>query len=497
MQSTHCLGVCEDNEGVDSTMNNIETIFGAPGCGKTTHLLSVLESVLTEYDPNRVAFVSFTKKGAYEGRDRAIKKYNFKEEDFPFFRTIHSLAFRDLEMSTYDMMSKKNYKEFSNAMGCNFLGYYTAELLHNDDKYLFYISMAKNNPKIAESMKDELNYQKLRTISTNYEKYKRSAGVKDFDDLLVDFIAKNEPLPVDVAIIDEAQDLTTLQWKFCEVAFRNVKKCYIAGDDDQAIYEWSGADVSRFISVARSSNILVLDKSYRLRENVLELSKLVSNKISDRIEKVFDPVDKGGNVIFHNRLEDVLINSEESYYFLARNNYYLSDYKNFIMKTGSVFRYKGSPSVSPSVVNAIREYEKARRDHPGQIHNIVVDKKIKPLLKKDAIIGEVWYDVFELTVQENLYYRDFFKNKTDMTKCKIDVDTIHGVKGGEADNVVLRLDITKNVYSNLVQGRYDEELRCLYVAMTRAKKNLHIIYSNSKFGYDNIIREVKYEQSCL
>ena len=77
-------------------MNNVSTIFGAPGCGKTTYLIEVLKEVLQHHDPNEIAFVSFTRKGSYEGRDRAMEMFGFNEEDFPYFRTIHSLAFRDL-----------------------------------------------------------------------------------------------------------------------------------------------------------------------------------------------------------------------------------------------------------------------------------------------------------------------------------------------------------------------------------------------------------------
>jgi superfamily I DNA/RNA helicase len=67
------------------------------------------------------------------------------------------------------------------------------------------------------------------------------------------------------------------------------------------------------------------------------------------------------------------------------------------------------------------------------------------------------------------------------------VDTIHGVKGGEADNVVLMLDYTKAVKAN-VERNLDAELRCLYVAVTRAKKKLHIVYSSSTNGFDQFIR---------
>jgi superfamily I DNA/RNA helicase len=468
-------------------MNNVQMIFGAPGCGKTTYLINLLKSLLKDNDPDKIAFVSFTKKGSYEGRDRAMEEFVFKENDFPYFRTLHSIAFRDLKVSRYDMISKRHYKEFSKAMGMNFLGYYTEDLVNNDDKYLFNISITKNNPSLASEMSWDIDYRTARNVAENYERYKKEMKVLDFDDLIIQFIKKDTPLPVDMAIIDEAQDLTTLQWKFCEVAFRNCRKVFIAGDDDQAIYEWSGADVGYFLSIEYQRRI-ILDKSYRLRKNILEFSKKIANKIKNRVQKEFDPVDEGGNVFYYNNISDIPLNNEESYYFLARNNCFLKDFKSHLMKMGVMYRYKDKTSAAQPMMDAIRKYEWYRKNN---IEGISRDLNLISRLKKDRQFNAPWYEAFEMELDESNYYRDIFKNKTDITKCSIDINTIHGVKGGEADNVVLRMDVTKRVFSNFdhSQETLDSELRCLYVALTRAKKNIHIVHPSSKFGYGQILCE--------
>ena len=57
---------------------------------------------------------------------------------------------------------------------------------------------------------------------------------------------------------------------------------------------------------------------------------------------------------------------------------------------------------------------------------------------------------------------------------RILLSTIHGVKGGEADNVVLLTDLSKNTQSNY--ERYpDDENRLFYVGATRTKNHLHIV----------------------
>ena len=47
-------------------------ILGPPGTGKTTRLLALLEKELETVPPKRIAFVSFTRRGTYEGAQRAF-----------------------------------------------------------------------------------------------------------------------------------------------------------------------------------------------------------------------------------------------------------------------------------------------------------------------------------------------------------------------------------------------------------------------------------------
>ena len=56
-------------------------------------------------------------------------------------------------------------------------------------------------------------------------------------------------------------------------------------------------------------------------------------------------------------------------------------------------------------------------------------------------------------------------------KPKIRLSTIHGAKGGEADNVLLYLDLSTKALAAM-QENPDDAHRVLYVGMTRAKKNL-------------------------
>ena len=91
-----------------------ELILGPPGTGKTTELLNIVKKHLDEaVDPRDIGYFSFTKKAAIEAKSRAIEKFPmYTEEDFPYFRTLHSLAFNQLHLKKTQVMQKANYKEF-------------------------------------------------------------------------------------------------------------------------------------------------------------------------------------------------------------------------------------------------------------------------------------------------------------------------------------------------------------------------------------------------
>ena len=71
------------------------------------------------------------------------------------------------------------------------------------------------------------------------------------------------------------------------------------------------------------------------------------------------------------------------------------------------------------------------------------------------------------------YIRAMIRRGTKFSrKPQITLSTIHGAKGGEADNVMLLLDLTPKFMND---REPDDLLRMLYVALTRSKKTLHLV----------------------
>ena len=68
----------------------------------------------------------------------------------------------------------------------------------------------------------------------------------------------------------------------------------------------------------------------------------------------------------------------------------------------------------------------------------------------------------------------------------INISTIHGVKGDEADVVVVMPDMAKSAACQLDIDE-DSEHRVFYVAVTRAKEKLYILENQTRMFYPYLI----------
>jgi DNA helicase II / ATP-dependent DNA helicase PcrA len=71
----------------------------------------------------------------------------------------------------------------------------------------------------------------------------------EFSDMISEFVKKDKCPSLDVVFLDEAQDLSPLQWDMFFYIESRCKRSYIAGDDDQTIYSFQGADPTIFINL--------------------------------------------------------------------------------------------------------------------------------------------------------------------------------------------------------------------------------------------------------
>jgi len=150
----------------------------------------------------------------------------------------------------------------------------------HDDRLAFIENLARMRYVSLEeqwhSVDDAVGWFELERYARGLKLFKEDKLLVDYTDMLHKFIHEGTIPKLDVMFVDEAQDLSPIQWAVVRKLADNAKRIYVAGDDDQAIYKWAGADVEYLIS--NSKNALVLKQSYRIPASVHEYAKNVYHK---------------------------------------------------------------------------------------------------------------------------------------------------------------------------------------------------------------------------
>jgi len=499
------------------------TIFGPPGTGKTTKLISIVKQELEDGTrPEDIAFVSFSRKAADEARTRASDALSMNPDQMVWFRTLHSMAFQYMGITTHQVLKGTDFTQLGNLLGLEFSSNASVRMEDGQlfspgkggDAYLSMIQLARvRGVSLEQQFNDTANrglhYQQLKLVAQVLDDYKRDTGKVDFVDMIEDFIAQGEGPRLEVLIVDEAQDLAPLQWRMVhEVLKPRAKRIYFAGDDDQCIYSWMGVNVRDFLNA--SDHKTVLDKSYRLPRNIYNIADSLVKRVVVRQEKVWSPVNDAGHVVWHHDIMDLDLTSGE-WLILARTNYIANKIATDLKELGYLFWREGSGwSISPNVLTGIEVWLKLCK---GLTVTATELKTLSTLLKSDIVTKsgrknlatldnetpyaledvkenfstselkeKPWHEVLKVADRERIYISSVRRmgEKILTDKPRIKISTIHKAKGGEADNVALLLDTSRACAESTDQ---DGEIRTFYVGMTRAKKALHIIESQSQYGF--------------
>jgi len=483
-------------------------VFGPPGSGKTTYLLNVVKEELSAgVSSSRIGYFSFTRKAAHEARDRAIEKFPTLDAkvDFPFFRTLHSLAFFCLGMSPKDMMGIANYAEFAKEAGISLkIGTDSEEDLNvkADNPILNEINLARIkgldlHTHYNQSAMD-IEWFHFEFVERAYRHYKQANALFDFTDLLEMIVQREEDLPyLDVVIVDEAQDLSRIQWNLVQMLAKRCKRFYLAGDDDQAVYTWAGADVQAFLSFPGTMKFLT--QSHRVPSCIHTLASSVVERIQNRQEKTWFPKAEEGEVRYYNGFHQVDITSGE-WLVLASTNYMLNDLHNWIKSQGLLFERNGRRSIQDKVVEAVVYWERLRAgreiflEQVKTIYSFMAPEcitrghrtlpKADPdkLYSMETLVNHhglqtdmIWHQVLTKIGTDKIEYLiAILRRGTKLTKPTILLSTIHGAKGGEADNVLLLTDLSPKFATEYAKNA-DNINRLFYVGITRAKKSLHLV----------------------
>tara|TARA_Y100000004_G_scaffold1825_1_gene2308 strand:- start:3300 stop:4736 length:1437 start_codon:yes stop_codon:yes gene_type:complete len=468
-------------------------VIGPPGTGKTRRLLNEVQNYVNKGTKlNKIGYFAFTRKAAGEARDRFLKiKTELTKKDIKYFQTLHSLAFNRLGLKEENVMQDLNYKAIGETCGIqiNYASYETNNwngIFSSDSEYLGLINLARVKQITALEQLDlnehlsKIDRYKLDAIKQEIDNYKKVHGLIDFTDMIEKFLNKDVTPDFDVIFVDEAQDLSLIQWSMINKIEQDTKcDVWVAGDDDQAIFGWAGADVDSFINWKAEE--IPLKHSKRVPINIQLKALSVINRIQEnRIDKKYFPRSEIGDVMEKYDLNDIDMSSGD-WLILARTKSLLKNIPTFLKKKGLFFSTAQGNSIGKSLYEDIKNWYKIQKKI--SIPEVQL-QRIKERMGDTMNISLNWYDAFDkLTDSQITYMKLLLLNNEDPTKeARIKVSTIHGAKGGEATNVVLFLNQTTNTMRGAKKStaKRDEEYRVWYVGVTRSMQNLYLIKSQNR-----------------
>jgi len=314
----------------------IVRLFGGPGSGKTTALLDRVEALLEEEDVDvrDVLVVSYTRAAAAEIRERLADRLDISPRTLKGnVCTMHAKAYELLNLSRGDVVGENDKKEFCEQYGLDFEDEYegarrrTARSTTMGNKVIATSQWLQRTRRDVADWYDvpfQWNEEEVRLppdIDDNaqtgnkytptwpsdddridvpeairgWRAYKGENDLVGFADML-ERVRQRSLLPsVDYLIIDEFQDITTLQYDVYEEWKPHMQKILIAGDDDQVVYAWQGADPDLLLDEDVTDDE-VLPNSYRLPSRILNVVNRQVNHIDKRQEKDLNPRKEGGTV---------------------------------------------------------------------------------------------------------------------------------------------------------------------------------------------------------
>ncbi|EMA39353.1 UvrD/REP helicase [Halococcus morrhuae DSM 1307] len=522
-----------------STDSHVTRLFGGPGSGKTTALLDRVEEILDHpgVTIDDVLVVSYTRAAATEIRERLAERLDVSPRSLKGnVSTMHAKAYSLLDLSSGDVVGETDKKEFCESYGLDFEDEYegsrrrsarsttignkiiaTSQWLQRTTKDVadwYDVPFQWNDeevrlpPEIDENAQQGNKYTPTWPSDDDridvpeairaWRTHKGEAGKVGFADML-ERVEQRSLLPsVDYLVIDEFQDITTLQYSVYEEWKPHVERALIAGDDDQVVYAWQGADPQLLLE--EGGEDVILDTSYRLPSRVLNVVNREIRHIENRQEKNLRPRIEGGSVeavetpsmldLVRN-VRSTVENTDETAMILFRARYQLFQFMDEFIDEGIPFRALTDQRMwTDRLADYVNAVEKSA---DGESITGLEARRLADMLadtafgtnNRDALYDAIderqeeagVEDLTDLVIDPDLVteYAPFmpgpasaedmlrktsqFQKKSvkayfagdyqDVERDRVRVGTIHSAKGREADHVFVATDLTEKVVEQM------------------------------------------------
>ena len=498
----------------------VRTIIpGPPGTGKTwtlvnTYLAKEINGLHT--DPKKIVYVTFSNAAA----DVANEKIKYP---LLYISTLHHLGTRECKIDTTTQLLKdRKWKQFtSQSQICRGMKFETKRDIYgntvhqNPHMKIISYSRSKKIDLMEAALQLDLHHSVdlwlTEQINEDLKSYKEQTGMVEFSDMITQFVEEDKRLALDAIFLDEAQDLSPLQWDMFFHIEEQCKRSYVAGDDDQTIYGFQGADPSVFINLKGTFDNQI--QSHRVPKKIHAKALEILKHINERLDKPWEARDEEGTYKENCLLTDFNFRTDE-WMILAQTNAQLKEPAQFLNDLN--LRYKGGQNelLPADLLKAYRIWN--RLNDGASVSGEEAQHVIKNFLRKKQVKhgfgeGKLLDKVFTVTLEElqkdhgllvagsweHLHMSDEQKNYIKLllkngdnltTDSKIELSTIHGAKGRECENVILYIDFGSEDENDFLAREADKDPdkihRLFFVGVTRAKQNLYIMESTQTNFYN-------------
>jgi len=358
-------------------------IMGPPGTGKTHRLVHhyLNEEINNLHtDPQKIAYVTFTKAAALDGSKKVQDV--FPGVELLYVSTLHALGNRELGIEKKQVLANTKWLQFKNVYpiysDINFDSYINDHgVIISQDRHLQVINYSRAKLIPLEEACIQLKYHegavdifRVKQLERDIEYYKGQKTMYEFSDMTKLFVDEKKYLALDAIFLDEAQDLNPSQWRMFFYIEALCKRSYIAGDDDQTIFKFQGAEPNTFINLDGERDDQ--EQSYRVPKAVHRQALKILPHITKRVKKQWYAKDDEGEFIENCFLEEIDFNEGE-WMILATTNKLLKDFAEHFYRTGLRIFGRNNTILPQKILEVYRTWNKL---NTGELVKMEDAKKI-------------------------------------------------------------------------------------------------------------------------
>ena len=342
------VGNNEQNNAIMSEQVPVLVLAG-PGSGKTFTIIQRIKYLIQNCntDPSTILVLSFSKSAALELKTRFDKSVD--NEFYPVnFGTFHSVFYHIIKDTNHftnlNVITTPQKRKFIKSIIKNhsIFDVYEQDLL---DAIITNISSFKNNGGLNWNEDNLMTKDQFLLIYEEYQQILYSQRMIDFEDMMIrchELLRNNQKIlsyyreKFKSILIDEYQDINTIQYEIIKLLVYPNNNIFAVGDDDQAIYGFRGSKpeiMQLFQNDFTNAKIIKLITNYRSSRNIIDLADIIIRENEMRYPKEFIANNGEGHQVKVKKFQ-----SKET-----ERNYLISDLKekqqlNQLKETAILFR---------------------------------------------------------------------------------------------------------------------------------------------------------------